>query len=83
MQKAKVFTIKNCQWCEKAKDLLESRGYEVQMVSVDNQNTRALWRRNMSKAGYGVPSTVPQIFIDDQYIGGYDDLIKHFDGLLA
>lgn len=76
MQKARVFTKVNCPWCDKAKELLTEKGIEFKEVKLDNQNTAALFRRNMSRAGYGVPSTVPQIFVDDTYVGGYEDLVK-------
>lgn len=72
--RAKVFSKSDCPWCVKAKELLVAKGYEVEEVNLDDQNKRALFRRNMSRAGYGVPSTVPQIFVDDTYVGGYEDL---------
>ena len=74
MPQAKVFSTSTCDWCTKAKELLVSKGIEVQMISLDDQNSRALFRRDMSKAGYGIIKTVPQIFIDDHYVGGYEDL---------
>ena len=74
MRKARVFSTSTCTWCVKAKELLVSKGIEVVEINLDNQNKRALFRRNMSRAGYGVIETVPQIFIDDHYVGGYEDL---------
>lgn len=61
-----------CPYGLKAKHLLESKGYTVE----DNHlTTRA--ETDDFKAAHGV-ATTPQVFIDGQRIGGYDDLRRFF-----
>lgn len=57
-----------------AKKLLETKNYQVdERVIGFGWNTEQLFE--------AVPNarTVPQIFLDDEYIGGYDNLVKHFE----
>lgn len=57
-----------CPFGVRAKQMLESAGYEVDdRILGSRQEVDAL------KAKYGVQTT-PQIFIDDERIGGSDDL---------
>jgi glutaredoxin len=61
-----------CPWGLKARWLLQRKGYATE----DNWlTTRA--ETDSFKALHGVETT-PQIFIDGQHIGGYDDLRRHF-----
>jgi Glutaredoxin and related proteins len=57
-----------CPWGLKAKDLLERSGY-----TVDDHHLTTREETDAFKAKHGV-ATTPQIFIDGQRIGGYDDL---------
>jgi len=59
-----------CGYCHRAKSLLENKGIPYQEISVDNQPE--LREQMVSRSG-GVTS-VPQIFIDEEHIGGCDDL---------
>lgn len=57
-----------------AKKLLETKNYQVdERVIGFGWNTEQLFE--------AVPNarTVPQIFLDAEYIGGYDNLVKHFE----
>lgn len=64
-----VYTTKVCPYCVRAKQLLERKGasYKEVDVSHDQEARMALVERTKQR-------TVPQIFINDQHIGGYDDL---------
>lgn len=61
-----------CQWCDKAKALLTERGLSFTYFAIDDNDDHAdeLFARKPDAA------TVPQIFIDDRHIGGYDNLLK-------
>ena len=61
-----------CPYGLKAKHLLRRKGY-----TVDDQWLRTREETDAFKARHGV-ATTPQIFIDGQRIGGYDDLRRHF-----
>lgn len=82
MAKVIVYSSANCSYCTRAKQLLESKGIEYQEIRID-QDEKA--REKMMAEGR---RTVPQIFINDQAIGGYDDLYAldkagKLDALLA
>jgi glutaredoxin 3 len=70
MAKIEIYTKFFCPYCTRAKTLLDSKGvtYEEYEVSNDPKSFEVMLdRANGSR-------TVPQIFIDDQHIGGSDDL---------
>lgn len=72
--KAVVWSKPGCPYCVMAQKLLENKGYEV-----DYRTIGFGW--NMEQLFEAVPNvrTVPQIFLDNEYIGGYDNLVKHFE----
>ena len=70
MAQIEIYTKFFCPYCTRAKTLLDSKGvtYEEYEVSNDPKSFEVMLdRANGSR-------TVPQIFIDDQHIGGSDDL---------
>lgn len=65
-----IYTAENCGYCIRAKQLLTQKGVTYQEIRIDldpAKRTEMLARANGRR-------TVPQIFINDQHIGGYDDL---------
>ncbi|MBA4214342.1 glutaredoxin 3 [Hydrogenophaga sp.] len=70
MAKVKMFTSAYCPYCSAAKALLQSHGVaDLEEVFVDGQPEL----RAQMKAITGRTS-VPQIFIGEQHVGGCDDL---------
>jgi glutaredoxin 3 len=65
-----IYTTSTCPYCRAAKQLLEIKRVAFQEISVDGDPAG---RAEMSRLAEG-RSTVPQIFIDGQPIGGCDDL---------
>ncbi len=58
-----------CPFCDRAMNLFNSKGYEVEIVDLtDNLDELHSWKE---KTGW---KTVPMIFINDELIGGYNDL---------
>ncbi|HVW65814.1 MAG TPA: glutaredoxin 3 [Nitrosospira sp.] len=69
-----------CPYCIMAERMLRSRGVrEIEKIRVDLDPTKRT--EMMEKTGR---RTVPQIFIGDTHVGGYDDLAKldRSDGLV-
>lgn len=65
-----MYTSAVCPYCMNAERLLVSKGVrEINKVRVDLQPEKR--SEMMEKTGR---RTVPQIFIDDRHIGGFDDL---------
>jgi glutaredoxin 3 len=65
-----VYTTPFCGYCTAAKKLLERKGaaYSEVDVMMDAEQRRLMLERS------GGRRTVPQIFIGDRHVGGYDDL---------
>ena len=73
MTKAIVWSNIGCHFCEMAKDLLEKKGIEY-----EERNLAKDWKVQQLLEAVPGARSVPQIFLDDKFIGGYDDLVKHF-----
>jgi glutaredoxin 3 len=75
MTKAVVWSKDSCPFCVQAKALLEARGieYEERNVSKD-------WTKEQLLEAVPTARTLPQIFLDDNYIGGFTDLRSHLRG---
>lgn len=68
--KVEVYTWRTCPYCISAKELLEQKNVEFIEYRIDGDESA---RSQMAKRANGRRS-VPQIFIDDQHIGGCDDM---------
>jgi glutaredoxin len=68
----KVYSKTNCPYCVSAKNWLKQRGYVYEEIVMDNDSER---QKFYESVGNGV-RTVPQIFVDGERIGGFQDLIK-------
>jgi glutaredoxin 3 len=64
-----IYTKATCPFCHRAKALLEQKGAAFQEIPIDGDADK---REEMIKRSGR--TTVPQIFIDAQHIGGCDDL---------
>lgn len=64
-----IYSKDICPYCDKAKLLLEQKGASYQEIKVDQdpQALQTMLERSQRR-------TVPQIFINDHHIGGFDDL---------
>lgn len=69
----KVYTRNDppCPYCDNAKRLIERMGQEYEEISISDPGVIDLFRKRGWK-------TVPQIFYNDHYIGGYTDLVQFF-----
>jgi glutaredoxin 3 len=65
-----IYTTQNCGYCIRAKQLLDQKGVSYTEIRVDLDPQK---RDEMLQKTNGA-RTVPQIFINDQLIGGSDDL---------
>ncbi len=69
--KAIVWSKDNCAYCLKAKSLLESRG-----IQYDERKVGQPWTKEQLLEAAPNARTVPQIFLDGEYIGGYGELVN-------
>lgn len=73
--KAIVWSKYHCPYCEQAKALLKIKGIEFEEKKIGDGYTKEELLEAVPTA-----RTVPQIFIDDQYIGGFTELKTHLQG---
>jgi glutaredoxin 3 len=67
--KAIVWTKDACTFCVQAKQLLESKGIEFEERKIGKA-----WTKEQLLEAVPTARTVPQIFLDEQYVGGYQEL---------
>jgi glutaredoxin 3 len=84
MTRIVVYTTPYCGYCRAAKALLERKGISYAEIDVSGDFAK---REEMTARAFG-RRTVPQIFVEDRHIGGYDELAQlereaKLDALLA
>ena len=70
MARVEIYTTMLCPFCWRAKKLLEERGVTYQEVDVMCDGSL----RNEMRQRAGGRTSVPQIFINGQHVGGCDEL---------
>ncbi len=68
MKKNKIYCSDSCPFCQRAYRLLEQRNIPITKHYVNSQHD---WEELLQLTGR---NTVPQVFINDVHIGGFDDL---------
>lgn len=68
--KVEIYTWRTCPFCIRAKALLKRKGVDFTEYAIDSDEAA---RAKMSERANGGRS-LPQIFINDQHIGGCDDM---------
>lgn len=88
--KAIVYSTEVCPFCVQAKKLLKLKGVDYKDLIVikekpasgivpSGQILKPDLQDKILQATGEVIHTVPQIFINDEYIGGFNDLVNHFN----
>lgn len=70
MPKVEIYTWSRCPFCIRAKALLDNKGVDYTEYCIDGDEAA---RDEMAERAGGRRS-LPQIFVDDQHVGGCDDL---------
>lgn len=65
-----MYCTRTCPYCIKAERLLTQRGVVIEKILVDNDTAQLRKMITLTNR-----RTVPQIFIGDHHVGGYDDLV--------
>lgn len=71
MPKVLIYSTQVCPYCVRAKKLLQRKGVDYEEVLVDQDRSRLKEMLERSQR-----RTVPQIFIDNHHVGGYDDMAE-------
>ena len=71
MAQVEIYTTMFCPYCARARSLLERKGVDYTEIDIIEEPQR---RDEMIRRAGG-RTTVPQIFIDGEHIGGCDDMV--------
>ena len=74
MTKAIIWSNVGCHFCEMAKNLLKQKGIEY-----EERNLAKEWKIQQLLEVVPNARTVPQIFIDNEYVGSYQDLVEYLE----
>ena len=69
-----IYSKQNCTFCNKAKHLVKSLGYEYTEKKMEEFESPQAMLEDIGKQ----VRTMPQIKIDGQLVGGYNQLVEHF-----
>ena len=67
-----IYTMDGCPYCDAAKRLLKFKNVDFEEINITDRDEMwdELYRRT------GGRQTVPEIFVGEKLIGGYDDLVQ-------
>lgn len=68
-----IYTRPDCGYCKRAIAYLKAKNQEPQLIDIDAQPEKL--EELIEKMPKGRRPSVPQIFIENEYIGGCDDLL--------
>jgi glutaredoxin 3 len=82
--KVEIYTWRTCPFCIRAKALLKQKGVKFTEYAIDGDEAARAKMADRSNGG----RSLPQIFINDQHVGGCDDIhelddLGQLDRLLA
>jgi glutaredoxin 3 len=66
-----IYSTAICPYCVRAKHLLQRKGVEFNEIRVDHDHDQMQHMMNITGR-----HTVPQIFIGDRHVGGFDDMAR-------
>lgn len=69
-----IWSRDNCAYCDQAKALLTQKG-----IAFEERKIGDGWTRDDLLELVPDARTLPQIFLKEEYIGGFTDLKKHFE----
>jgi len=78
-----MYSTRFCPYCMRARSLLRNKNVAYEEIDVGSDTT--LWQKMQALSGR---DSVPQIFINDEPVGGYDDIAQldrqgQLDSMLA
>lgn len=69
MKKAVIWSKDNCQFCDQAKQLLKMKN-----IDFEERKIGSGWTKEQLLEAVPTARTVPQIFLDEEYVGGFNEL---------
>ena len=70
MNNVEIFTGPGCSYCNRAKDLLKDNNVPFVEIDISDPENLAEFKRRLPRV-----KSIPQIFVEGDHIGGFDDLV--------
>ena len=70
-----IYTIENCTYCSRAKELLKGINFEyeeIHLASLTEEKVNELMNKTKMR-------TLPQIFHGERFVGGFSELLNEFN----
>lgn len=74
MKGIEIFTGPGCGYCDRAKAALRERGLAFVERDIGDETVLAEFRERLPRV-----KSIPQIFVDSEHIGGYEDLVLRLE----
>jgi len=74
MSKTIVWSKESCPFCQRAITLLDGKGIDYELRTIGEA-----WTREQLLEAVPNATTVPQIFLEGEFIGGFTELAHHFN----
>jgi glutaredoxin len=71
-----IYSKDNCPWCDRAKELMNSKGDQYDEIKIGRDITRDEFMEQFPNV-----RTVPYIIVNKEVTGGYDVLLSHYNSL--
>tara|TARA_Y100000389_G_scaffold81766_1_gene78346 strand:- start:15211 stop:17943 length:2733 start_codon:yes stop_codon:yes gene_type:complete len=81
IKSVKVYSKTDCTYCTHSKNYLKSFGIEYEEINLDEKSKRDAFFGKLNRDvddDDDLITTVPQIYVNDKHIGGFNQLYKHF-----
>ena len=75
---AKMYSTSRCSWCDRVAKMLEENEVIVEKIDVSGDKTLM---KEMQKAAGKKVTSVPQVIIDGNFIGGYTEVERFINRL--
>ena len=80
IQSIKIYSKTNCGYCKRSKNLLNNNNFKFEEINLDDDETRHAFYKTVNEEekleNDDKINSVPQIYINDKRIGGYDKLLN-------
>ena len=76
--KATVYGTPRCSWCDRVTEMLGENEIEVEKIDVSESKENL---KSMKKGAGKTTTTVPQVIIDGNFVGGYTEVERFINRL--
>jgi glutaredoxin len=79
MQEVVIYSKPHCPSCVKAKAVFDKMNVEYKTYTLGTDIQPSELMALFEEKGLPAPRTAPQVFIGDQHIGGYEQLVSYIE----